>query len=44
MLRKGISEEETIKRTNVPNKAFPDALVMNYEGRRPYTKSDVTRS
>ncbi|GAA4798250.1 hypothetical protein GCM10023231_28690 [Olivibacter ginsenosidimutans] len=35
MRRKGVSEEETIKRTNVPNKAFPDALVINYEGLIP---------
>ncbi|GAA4808771.1 hypothetical protein GCM10023231_42550 [Olivibacter ginsenosidimutans] len=35
MLRKGVSEEETIKRMNGPNKAFPDALVMNYEGLIP---------
>lgn len=32
MMRKGVSEEEAIKRTNVANKAFPDALVLNYEG------------
>ncbi len=31
MERKGITEEEVKKRTNVANKAFPDALVINYE-------------
>lgn len=32
MISKGISEDEAEKRVNVANKAFPDALVMNYEG------------
>lgn len=31
MMRKGVSEEEALKRVNVANKAFPDALVLNYE-------------
>ena len=31
MKRKGVSEEEAFKRANVMNKAFPDALVENYE-------------
>jgi predicted nucleic acid-binding protein len=31
MLRKGISEEEAIKRIEKANRAFPDALVNNYE-------------
>lgn len=31
MTRKGISKEEAHKRANVINKAFPDALVKNYE-------------
>ncbi len=31
MKRKGIPEKEAIKRTKVINKAFPDALVENYE-------------
>ncbi len=31
MRRKGVSEEETYKRANVMNLAFPDALVENYE-------------
>lgn len=32
MNRKGISIENAIKRVNVANNAFPDALVSNYEG------------
>jgi len=32
MIRKGVSEEEAEKRVNVANKAFPDALVLNYDG------------
>ncbi|MFC6102772.1 PIN domain-containing protein [Olivibacter domesticus] len=35
MQRKGISEEEAARRTKAPNHAFPDALVMNYEGLIP---------
>lgn len=35
MLRKGVSEDEAIKRINIPNMAFPDALVMNYESLVP---------
>lgn len=31
MIRKGVSEEEAEKRVNVANKAFPDALVLNYD-------------
>ena len=31
MKRKGISEEEAYKRSNVMNLTFPDALVENYE-------------
>lgn len=31
MLRKGVKEEEAIKRTNMVNEAFPDAFVENYE-------------
>lgn len=31
MRRKGISDGEAQKRTNVVNEAFPDALVQNYE-------------
>ncbi|MFW5758538.1 MAG: PIN domain-containing protein [Bacteroidota bacterium] len=31
MKRKGLSEEEAYKRSNVMNLAFPDALVENYE-------------
>ena len=31
MIRKGISKEEAINRTNKVNEAFPDALVENYE-------------
>lgn len=31
MRRKGVSEEEAIRRANVMDKAFPDALVKNYE-------------
>lgn len=31
MKRKGIGEEEANKRANIMNKAFPDALVENYE-------------
>jgi len=31
MERKGITKEEVNKRTNIANKAFPDALVINYE-------------
>jgi hypothetical protein len=31
MLRKGVKEEEAIKRMNIVNEAFPDALVENYE-------------
>lgn len=32
MQRKGISEKEATRRTKAPSHAFPDALVMNYEG------------
>lgn len=32
MIRKGISKEEAEKRASAPNKAFPDAFVLNYEG------------
>ncbi|HLS94126.1 MAG TPA: PIN domain-containing protein [Sphingobacterium sp.] len=32
MVRKGISKEEAEKRASAPNKAFPDAFVLNYEG------------
>ncbi|MCA4777432.1 PIN domain-containing protein [Empedobacter stercoris] len=32
MMKKGVSEEEAEKRVNVANKAFPDALVLNYDG------------
>jgi len=32
MLRKGVSYEEAVKRVENANKAFPDALVRNYEG------------
>lgn len=32
MERKGVPKEEVLKRVNVANKAFPDALVLNYEG------------
>lgn len=32
MVRKGISEDVAEKRVQVANKAFPDALVYNYEG------------
>lgn len=32
MLRKGITEEEATKRVDRANLAFPDALVVNYEG------------
>lgn len=31
-MRKGVNEEEAEKRVNVANKAFPDALVLNYDG------------
>lgn len=31
MKRKGVTEEKAIKRSDVMNKAFPDALVLNYE-------------
>ena len=31
MGRKGISEEEITKRINIANRAFPDAMVDNYE-------------
>jgi len=31
MKRKGVTDEEIYKRTNVMNLAFPDALVQNYE-------------
>lgn len=31
MKRKGISDEEALKRTEIMNEAFPDALVENYE-------------
>lgn len=30
MIRKGIDEDEAIKRSNIINEAFPDALVENY--------------
>jgi predicted nucleic acid-binding protein len=32
MIRKGVSEEEAQKRADKANLAFPDALVVNYEG------------
>ncbi len=32
MIRKGISEEEISKRTGKLHEAFPDAMVLNYEG------------
>ena len=32
MIRKGVSEQEANKRTNIANLAFPDALVLNYDG------------
>ncbi|GAA4317682.1 PIN domain-containing protein [Flaviaesturariibacter amylovorans] len=32
MVRKGIPEDEALKRVSVANAAFPDALVENYEG------------
>jgi len=32
MISKGVSQEEASKRVQVPNKAFPDAFVVNYEG------------
>ena len=32
MIKKGVSEEEANKRIGKANAAFPDALVMNYEG------------
>lgn len=31
MIRKGVDEEEAIKRTKMVNEAFPDAYVENYE-------------
>jgi len=31
MIRKGIPEDEALKRTSIVNDAFPDALVENYE-------------
>lgn len=31
MLRKGVTEDEAIRRTTNVNEAFPDALVENYE-------------
>lgn len=31
MARKGISEQEAKRRSNIANQAFPDALVTNYE-------------
>lgn len=31
MIRKGVAEDEAIKRVNRANQAFPDALVNNYE-------------
>lgn len=31
MIRKGVPEEEAEKRVSVANKAFPDALVLNYD-------------
>lgn len=31
MIQKGISKDEALKRTNIVNNAFPDALVENYE-------------
>lgn len=31
MIRKGVSEDEASKRVNIANKAFPFALVKNYE-------------
>lgn len=31
MMRRGVPEEEAEKRVNKANKAFPDALVLNYE-------------
>lgn len=32
MIRKGVSKEEAEKRVNIANQAFPDALVLNYDG------------
>lgn len=32
MERKGVDKEVAIKRVNIANKAFPDALVQNYDG------------
>ena len=32
MLRKGITDDEVAKRVEIANRAFPDALVQNYEG------------
>ncbi len=32
MIRNGVDEKEALWRVNVANLAFPDALVMNYEG------------
>lgn len=32
MIRKGIQKADAVKRVNVANSAFPDALVSNYEG------------
>jgi hypothetical protein len=31
MIRKGVSEEEALRRTSIVNAAFPDALVKSYE-------------
>jgi len=31
MLRKGVAEEEALRRTSIVDNAFPDALVENYE-------------
>jgi hypothetical protein len=33
MKEKGVSEEEANKRVEKANTAFPDALVLNYEGK-----------
>lgn len=32
MIRKGVAEEEAIKRVEAPNRAFPDAFVQHYQG------------
>ena len=32
MVRKGVPEDEAFRRTQAPNRAFPDAFVQHYEG------------